>query len=120
MSFLRHFCFRQSLKIDRKHEGEGEGVGDGEGGGEQEEEDEEEAGDERGGLDGQEVLHALGQEAQLRQVGEGDVAVVVQKRGEVGQVQGEGEEGARAGLALEPLLARRQQQGSLLDRKSVV
>lgn len=93
----------QVAETQSQGEGESEGVGDGEGGGKQEEENEEEARDERGGLDGQEVLHALGEETQLRQVGEGDVAVVVQERGEVGQVQGEGEEGAAAeapGLAL--------------------
>lgn len=104
----------QVAEAQRQREGQGEGVRDGEGGGEQEEEDEEEAGDERGRLDGHEVLCALGEEAHLRQVGEADVAVVVQDGGQVRQVQGEGEEGAAAALALlQPLLAGREQQGLL-------
>lgn len=96
----------QVAEAQRQREGEGEGVGDGEGGGEQEEEDEEEAGDERGRLNGEEVLRAHGEEAHLGQIGEGDVAVLVQDGGQVGQVQGEGEERAAAALALlQPLLA---------------
>lgn len=55
----------QVAEAQRQREGQCEGVGDREGGGEQKEEDEEEAGDERGRLNGQEVLRALGEEAHL-------------------------------------------------------
>lgn len=107
----------QVAEAQRQGEGEGEGVRDGEGGGEQKEEDEEEAGDERWWLNGQEILRALREEAHLCQVGEGDVAVIVQEGGQVGQVQGEGEERAAAALALlQPLLAGREQECLLVQQ----
>lgn len=108
----------QVAEAQRQGEGEGEGVGDGEGGGEQEEEDEEEAGNEWRWLNGQEVLRALREEAHLGQIGEGDVAVLVQEGGQVGQVQGEGEERAAAAPALlQPLLAGREQQRLLVQKR---
>lgn len=107
----------QVAEAQRQGEREGEGVRHREGGGEQEEEDEEEAGDERRGLNRHEVLRAHREEAHLRQVGKGDVAVLVQQGGQVGQVQGEGEERAAAALALlQPLLASRQQQHLLVQQ----
>lgn len=107
----------QVAEAQRQGEGEGEGVRDGERGGEQEEEDEEEAWDERWGLNGQEVLSALREEAHLGQIRESNVAVIVQEGGQVGQVQGEGEERAATPLALlEPLLAGREQQRLLIQQ----
>lgn len=90
----------QVAEAQRQREGEGEGIGDWEGSGEQEEENEEEAGDEWRWLNGQEVLCALREEAHLWQIGEGDVAVLIQDGGQVRQVQGEGEECAATALAL--------------------
>lgn len=73
----------QVAEAHRQGKGEGEGVGDGEGGGQQEEEDEEEAGDERGWLNGQEVLRTLREEAHFWKIGEGDVTIIVQDGGQV-------------------------------------
>lgn len=60
---------------------------------------------------------ALWEEAHLRQIGEGDVAVLIQDGGQVRQVQGEGEKCAAAALALlQPLFAGREQQRLLLQQ----
>lgn len=115
----------QVAEAQRQGEGECESGRDGEGGGQQEEEDEEEAGDEGRRLNGEEVLCALRQEAHLRQVGEGDVAVLVQDGRHVRQVQGERKERAAApdaaasGAAhlLQPLLAGREQQRLLVQQR---
>lgn len=108
----------QVAEAQRQGEGEGDGVRDGKRSGQQEEEDEEEAGDERGWLNGHEVLRAHGEEAHLRQIGEGDVSVLVQVGGQVGQVQGEGEQHAAAPLALlQPLLSGREQQHLLVQQR---
>lgn len=105
----------QVAEAQRQGEGEGESVWDGERGGQQEEENEEEAGDEWRWLDGQEVLRTLREEAHFGQIGEGDVTVFVQDRGQVGQVQGEGEECATMIPALlQSLLACHEQQGLLV------
>lgn len=56
-------------------------------------------------------MQTLGQEAQLREVGEGQVSVVVQERGQVGQVEGEGEQRAAAApLLVQPLFAGGQEE----------
>lgn len=105
----------QVAEAQRQGEREGEGVGDRKGRGEQEEEDEEEARDERWWLNGKKVLCTLREKAHLGQIGEGDVAVLVQDGGQIGEVQREGEECAAATLALlQPLLAGWQQQRLLL------
>lgn len=105
----------QVAEAQRQGEGEGKSIWDGEGGGQQEEEDEEEAGDEWRWLDGQEVLRTLREEAHFGQIGEGDVTVFVQDRGQVGQVQGEGEEcAAMIPALLQSLLSCHEQQGLLI------
>lgn len=55
-------------------------------------------------------MQTLGQEAQLGEVGEGQVTVVVQERGQVGQVEGEGEQRAAAPLLIQPLFAGGQEE----------
>lgn len=55
-------------------------------------------------------MQTLGQEAQLGEVGEGQVTVVVQERGQVGQVEGEGEQRAAAPLLVQPLFAGGQEE----------
>ena len=64
-------------------------------------------------------MRAFREKAHFRQIGEGDVTVIVQDGGEVGQVQGEGEERASMALALlKPLLACREQQHLFIQQGS--
>lgn len=77
----------QVAQTQRQREGQREGVRHRERRGQEKEEDDvEEAGDERRRLAGPEMLRALREQ--------GEVAILIQKRGEVGEVQGEGEQSA--------------------------
>lgn len=110
----------QVTETQGQREGQGERVWDGEGGGEEEEEDEEEAGDERGGLDRQEVLGALRQEAHLGQIREREVAVFVQNGGQIGEVQRDGEQPTPmrfVSALFQTLFTRGQQQRLFLQQR---
>lgn len=90
----------QVAEAQGQRERESERVWDRERGGQEEEEDEEEARDEGGGLDRKEILGALRKEAHLRKIRERQVPVLVQNRGQVGEVEREGEKHPAARLIL--------------------
>lgn len=90
----------QIAEAQCQREGECKCVGYRERGRQQEEEDEEETGHKRWWLDGQEVLETLRQEVQLRQVREAQVAIFIQERRQVWEVQGEGEKRSSFGTVL--------------------
>lgn len=90
----------QIAEAQCQREGERKCVGYRERGRQQKEEDEEEAGHKRWWLDGQEVLEALRHEVNLGQVREAQVAIFVQERRQVWEVQGEGEKRSLFGPVL--------------------
>lgn len=62
-------------------------------------------------------MQAFGEEAQLGEVGEAQVTVLVQQRGQIGEVEREGEERAASAAALvQPLLTGREKKSLLLQQ----